>query len=74
MITGRVYSNIFFLEHAIETTMAWYIVFRGRKTGVYESWGVCSEYVIGFSCATFQSCSTRMQAEEAYKAFLEHIT
>jgi viroplasmin and RNaseH domain-containing protein len=53
--------------------MALYIVFHGRKSGVYESWAVCSEYVVGFSGATFQSYSTRMQAEEAYQAFLEHI-
>jgi viroplasmin and RNaseH domain-containing protein len=45
-------------------------VFRGRKPGVYESWGVYSEYVVGFSGAAFQSYSTRMQADEA---FLEHI-
>jgi ribonuclease HI len=51
--------------------MAWYVVFHGRKSGVYESWKVCSEYVIGFSGAAFQSYSTRMQADEA---FLEHIT
>jgi viroplasmin and RNaseH domain-containing protein len=53
--------------------MAWYVVFHGRKSGVYESWKVCSEYVIGFSGAAFQSYSIRMQAEEAYEAFLEHI-
>jgi viroplasmin and RNaseH domain-containing protein len=54
--------------------MAWYVVFRGRKPGVFKSWGVCHEYVIGFSGAAFQSYSTRMQTEEAYEAFLEHIT
>jgi hypothetical protein len=38
------------------------------------SWANCSEYVVGFSGAAFQSYSTRMQAEEAYQAFLENIT
>jgi ribonuclease HI len=52
--------------------MAWYIVFRGRKPGVYESWGVYSEYILGFSGAAYQSYSTTMQAEEAYVAFLKH--
>jgi viroplasmin and RNaseH domain-containing protein len=52
--------------------MACYVVFRGRKPGVYDSWGVYSEYVIGFSGAAFQSYSTRMQAEEAYVVFIEH--
>jgi viroplasmin and RNaseH domain-containing protein len=52
--------------------MVWYVVFRGRKPGVYEFRGVCSEYVLSFSGAAYQSYSTRMQAEEAYVAFLEH--
>jgi viroplasmin and RNaseH domain-containing protein len=62
MITRRLYSNIFilYLEHAVEITMAWYIVFHGQKSGVYDSWGVCSEYVVCFSGATFQSYSIRM--------------
>jgi viroplasmin and RNaseH domain-containing protein len=51
---------------AVETIIVWYVVFRGRKSGVYESWAIYSEYVIGFSGAAFQSYSTRMQAEEAY--------
>jgi ribonuclease HI len=54
--------------------MTWYIIFLGRKPGVYESWAVCSEYIIGFSGTAFQSYSRRMQAEEAYQAFLKHIT
>jgi viroplasmin and RNaseH domain-containing protein len=33
--------------------MTWYVVFHGRKPGVYDLWGVCSEYVLGFSGATF---------------------
>jgi viroplasmin and RNaseH domain-containing protein len=43
--------------------MVWYVVFRGRKPRVYDSCGVCSEYVIHFSGAAFQSYSTRMQTE-----------
>jgi viroplasmin and RNaseH domain-containing protein len=52
--------------------MAWYVVFHGRKSRVYDSWGICSEYVVGFNGATFQSYSIRMQAEEAYVVFLKH--
>jgi viroplasmin and RNaseH domain-containing protein len=52
--------------------MTWYVVFCGQKPRVYDSWGVCSEYVVGFSGDAFQSYSTRMQAEEAYVAFLDH--
>jgi ribonuclease HI len=52
--------------------MTWYVVFRGRKPGVYDSWGVCSKYVLGFSGVTYQSYLTRMEVEEAYASFLEH--
>jgi viroplasmin and RNaseH domain-containing protein len=72
-----VYSNITYCSFyilVVETTMMWYVVFYGRKSEVYELWAICSEYVVGFRCATFQSYSTRMQAEEVYQAFLEHIT
>jgi viroplasmin and RNaseH domain-containing protein len=54
--------------------MVWYVMFCCRKTEVYESWGVCNEYVVGFSGVAFHSYSTRMQAEKAYEAFLEYIT
>jgi viroplasmin and RNaseH domain-containing protein len=47
-------------------------VFRGRKPEVYDSWGVYSEYIVGFSGAAFQSYSTRMQAKQAYVTFLDH--
>jgi viroplasmin and RNaseH domain-containing protein len=52
--------------------MMWYVVFHCRKPGVYDSWRICSEYVLDFSGAAYQSYSIRMQAEEAYVAFLEH--
>jgi viroplasmin and RNaseH domain-containing protein len=52
--------------------MVWYVVFRGRKPGVYALWGVCSEYVVGFNGTSYQSYSIRMQAEKSYAAFLEY--
>jgi viroplasmin and RNaseH domain-containing protein len=52
--------------------MMWNVMFCGQKAGVYDSWGVCSEYVLGLSGAAYQSYSTRMQAKEAYATFLEH--
>jgi hypothetical protein len=72
-----IYSNLTYCSSyilTVKTTMVWYVVFRGQKPGVYESWIICIEYVVVFSGATFQSYSTRMQAEEAYQAFLEHVT
>jgi viroplasmin and RNaseH domain-containing protein len=71
-----VYSNLAYCSSYIldvETTMTWYVVFRDRKPKVYELCAVCSEYVVGFNGTAFQSYSTRMQADEAYQTFLEHI-
>jgi hypothetical protein len=73
MITERLNSNLTHCSSyfdVVETTMPRYVMFHGRKPGVYESWRVYSEYVICFSGTTFQSYSIRMQAEEAYQAFL----
>jgi ribonuclease HI len=53
------------------TTVTWYVVFHGRKTRVYDTWRVCSEFVLGFSGAAYRSYFTRMEAEEAYATFLE---
>jgi hypothetical protein len=71
-----VYSNLTYCSSyilAVETTMVRYVVFRGWKPGIYESWTVCREYIVGLSGAAFQSYLTRMQTEEAYQAFQEHI-
>jgi viroplasmin and RNaseH domain-containing protein len=35
--------------------MMWNVMFCGQKAGVYDSWGVCSEYVLGLSGAAYQS-------------------
>jgi viroplasmin and RNaseH domain-containing protein len=50
--------------------MTWYVVFRGRKPGVYDSWGVCSKYVLDFSGATYRSYLTRMEVEKLMLLFL----
>jgi viroplasmin and RNaseH domain-containing protein len=51
--------------------MTWYVVFRGRKPEVYDSWGVYSEYVLGFSGAAYRSYFTGLEAKAAYATFLE---
>jgi hypothetical protein len=56
MITRRLYSNQTYCSsyfHAVEIAMAWYVVFHGQKPRVYDSRGVYSEYVVGFSGAAF---------------------
>jgi viroplasmin and RNaseH domain-containing protein len=52
--------------------MAWYVVFRGRVLGVYASWAICSDQVLGFSGASFRSYATRNEAKTAYATYLHH--
>ncbi len=44
----------------------YYVVWRGRQTGVFDSWPVCSAQVQGFPGAQFASFETRAEAEAAY--------
>ncbi|KAK2648004.1 hypothetical protein Ddye_015493 [Dipteronia dyeriana] len=42
-----------------------YVVFRGRKTGLFSSWPACHEQVDGFTGASYKKFNSR---DEAYKA------
>ena len=42
-----------------------YVVFKGRKTGVFSSWPECHEYVDGFPGASYKKFNS---TDEAYKA------
>lgn len=53
--------------------MAWYVVFRGRKTGVFQTWPQCNAQVSGFSHCSFQSYGTKEQAEEAFEEFKKYV-
>jgi ribonuclease HI len=44
-----------------------YVVWRGRKPGIYESWEECREQVLGFKDAVYKSFPTKREAEERYK-------
>ncbi|BBH22938.1 ribonuclease H [Paenibacillus baekrokdamisoli] len=45
-----------------------YVVWVGRKPGVYVSWSDCQEQINKFDDAKFKSFETKAAAEEAYKA------
>jgi ribonuclease HI len=49
--------------------MKWYVVFRGRKPGVYNDWGTCQAQVDGYKGASFRGCRDRKEAEEAFLAY-----
>lgn len=44
-----------------------YVVWRGRKPGIYETWAECEAQVKGFSGAAFKAFPTRVMAEEAWQ-------
>jgi ribonuclease HI len=43
-----------------------YVVWKGRKTGVFNSWDVCKEQTNGFDGAVFKSFETMELAEKAF--------
>lgn len=45
----------------------YYVVWAGRKPGIYTSWAACRKQTDGFKQAKFKSFSSREQAEKAYE-------
>jgi hypothetical protein len=50
--------------------MPWYVVYRGRKPGMYATWVGCHEQVTGFHNCYYKSFSCK---EEAIASYLEFI-
>ncbi|SDB80974.1 ribonuclease H [Shouchella lonarensis] len=46
----------------------YYVVWHGRKQGVFDHWSACEEQVKGFTGAKFKSYNTKKEADEAFKA------
>lgn len=45
----------------------YYVVWRGNKPGVYESWAECEKQIKGVAGAKFKSYESRSLAEQAYR-------
>jgi len=43
-----------------------YVVWKGRRTGIFDSWDECNAQIKGFAGAEFKSFKTRALAEEAF--------
>lgn len=43
-----------------------YVVWKGRQTGVFDTWAECQQQVQGFPGAEYKSFATRAEAERAY--------
>src|SRR5690625_5877814 len=46
----------------------YYVVWAGRKTGIFTSWDACESQVNGFKGARFKSFPSKAEAEAAFKA------
>ena len=44
-----------------------YVVWKGRKTGVYTTWKACAAQVQGYPGARYKSFGSRAAAEQAYR-------
>lgn len=48
-------------------TKKYYVVWKGRQPGIYESWLHCLQQVEGYQGAIYKSFKTRQEAEQAYQ-------
>lgn len=48
------------------TKLKYYVVWSGKKTGIFTSWEECKQQVVGVKGAKYKSFSSREIAEEAY--------
>ncbi|MFQ5651421.1 MAG: viroplasmin family protein [bacterium] len=50
-----------------KTKQKYYVVWKGRKSGIFESWQECNKQVSGFAGARFKAFPTRQAAEQAFQ-------
>ena len=53
------------------TKQKYYVVWKGRKTGIFTSWAECEVQVKGFVGAEFKSFGSRAEAEAAFRSNYE---
>ena len=46
----------------------YYVVWKGRQTGIFQSWDECNAQIFGFKGAVYKSFKTKQLAEEAFKS------
>ncbi|TYP99591.1 ribonuclease HI [Tenacibaculum adriaticum] len=44
----------------------YYVVWKGKKTGVFTSWDVCKKQITGFEGAQYKSFADKAEAEKAF--------
>ncbi len=51
----------------------YYVVWKGRKPGIYTSWTECEAQVKGFAGAEYKSFPNREMAEAAFRGEYEEL-
>lgn len=46
----------------------YYVVWKGRKLGIFESWDECNAQIHGYAGAVYKAFKTKQLAESAYKS------
>jgi ribonuclease HI len=49
--------------------MTWYVVYRGKKPGVYDSWARCNEQVAGYKKNNYKSFPCKEEVVASYLEF-----
>ena len=47
--------------------MKFYVVWKGRETGIFTDWKTCKKHVDGFTGARYKSFKTRVEADAAFQ-------
>jgi ribonuclease HI len=51
----------------------YYVVWKGRRTGIFSNWGECEAQVKGYAGAEYKAFESRREAEHAYSSsYAEH--
>jgi ribonuclease HI len=51
----------------------YYVVWRGRQTGIYTNWDACKEQIDGYDGAQYKSFLTLESAEEAFETAYDSV-
>jgi ribonuclease HI len=50
------------------TKQKFYVVWKGKNTGIFDNWSACKIQIHGYEGAQYKSFATKIEAEEAYTA------
>ncbi len=52
----------------------YYVVWKGRKTGIFSTWEACAAQVQGYTGAQYKAFASRLAAEQAFKGkYASHV-